>query len=103
MSFASQSGLTSVATTVAFVLAGPLSRADLPGVCDRVSAVVEGTGVRVVVCDVSRATADAVTVDALARLQLAAWRRGCRLELRGASPDLRALISFMGLEEVFAV
>jgi hypothetical protein len=45
-------------------------------------------------------TADAATVDALARLQLQAGRHGCRLLLRGASAELVELISFMGLADV---
>jgi anti-anti-sigma regulatory factor len=41
-----------------------------------------------------------VTVDALARLQLAARRTGCTVCLRGASPELRDLVAFMGLDSV---
>ena len=43
---------------------------------------------------------DAVTVDALARLQLAARRFGCPVRLRNASPELLRLVAFMGLEDV---
>jgi hypothetical protein len=46
--------------------------------------------------------ADAVSVDALARLQLHAGRHGFRLLLRGASAELLELISFMGLADVLA-
>ena len=49
------------------------------------------------VCDVDP---DAVTVDALARLQLAARRLSCRLLLNNASPDLLELVAFMGLSDV---
>ena len=38
--------------------------------------------------------------DALARLQLAATRRGCRIRLLNASDDLEELVHFMGLENV---
>jgi hypothetical protein len=41
-----------------------------------------------------------VTVDALARLQLAAHRRGCKVRLRGASSELVELVTFMGLRDV---
>jgi ABC-type transporter Mla MlaB component len=41
-----------------------------------------------------------VTVDALARLQLAARRHQCQVRLRGASNELRALVAFMGLGDV---
>jgi hypothetical protein len=39
-------------------------------------------------------------VDALARLQLAARRRGCVIRLRHASPELLELVDFMGLADV---
>jgi hypothetical protein len=45
---------------------------------------------------------DAVTVDALCRLQMAARRHSCRVRLRGASADLLDLVAFMGLTEVLA-
>jgi anti-anti-sigma regulatory factor len=54
----------------------------------------------VVFCDARGVTADAVTVDALARLQLAARRHQCQVRLRGASPELRELVAFMGLTDV---
>jgi ABC-type transporter Mla MlaB component len=50
--------------------------------------------------DVAGFPADAVTVDALARLQLAARRHGCRLQLVNPSAELRELVAFMGLEDV---
>ena len=43
---------------------------------------------------------DAVTVDALARLQLAAQRHSCQVRLRDASPELLELVAFMGLSDV---
>jgi ABC-type transporter Mla MlaB component len=54
----------------------------------------------IVVCDVRGAEADAATVDALARLQLAAKRVGRRVRLRNASADLLELVAFMGLADV---
>jgi STAS domain len=51
-------------------------------------------------CDVRCLRADAATVDALARLQLAAMRNGCRIGLCNASPELLELIAFMGLTRV---
>ena len=41
-----------------------------------------------------------MTVDALARLQLAAQRHGCQVRLCGASDELLELVGFMGLEDV---
>jgi hypothetical protein len=51
-------------------------------------------------CDVRCLEANAVTVDALARLQLAALRAGCRICLCNASPELLELILFIGLADV---
>ena len=51
-------------------------------------------------CDVAAAAPDAVTVDLLARLELAARRSGCRVRLENASPELCELIAFMGLRDV---
>ncbi len=53
------------------------------------------------VCDVSRIDrADLETVDALARIALAARRAGRRVLLRGASPELRSMLAFAGLADV---
>jgi ABC-type transporter Mla MlaB component len=59
-----------------------------------------GSGAVVARCDVSGIAVDAVTIDALARLQLAARRYGCQVRLRGASDELRELVAFMGLQDV---
>jgi ABC-type transporter Mla MlaB component len=85
---------------VSFAIRGPIARADLPGLCARVCALLEGSGARVALCDVCGVEPDAATVDALARLQLAARRHGCRVQLRHASPELLALVEFMGLRDV---
>jgi ABC-type transporter Mla MlaB component len=89
-------------STVAFEIRGPLTRADLPELCERVCAVLRESGAGVVVCDVHDVECDAVTVDALARLQLAARRTGCQVQLRGACSELVRLVEFMGLGDVFA-
>jgi ABC-type transporter Mla MlaB component len=85
-----------------FAIWGPIARDDLPGLCDRVCALLTATGGGDVRCDVAGVDADAVTVDALARLQLAARRQGCRIHLRNASDDLLELVAFMGLCDVLA-
>jgi hypothetical protein len=54
---------------------------------------------RTVPVDVAGLNADATTLDALARLQLAARRCGFEVQLRGSSPELRELIGFAGLDE----
>ena len=86
--------------TVAFAVRGPIARADLPGLCERICSLLERSGAGVALCDVAGVEPDAVTVDALARLQLAARRHGCRVRLRQASPELLGLVAFMGLEDV---
>ncbi len=83
-----------------FSIRGPISGADLPGLCDRVCALLGESGAAVVLCDVHGVEPDCVTVDALARLQLAARRSACRVRLRNASAELRELIAFMGLTDV---
>jgi len=86
--------------TVAFAIYGPIARADLPGLCERVCALLSQSGAQVVLCDVTGVDPDAVTVDALARLQLAARRHGCQVRLRHASDELLELVDFMGLTDV---
>ena len=83
-----------------FSIWGPIARDDLPGLCDRVCALLTESGGGEVNCDVGGIDPDAVTVDALARLQLAARRQGCRIQLRNASGDLLELVAFMGLRDV---
>jgi anti-anti-sigma regulatory factor len=56
-----------------------------------------------IVVDVGACAADAVTLDVLARLQLAARRLGRHVRLRGASDDLRRLIAFAGLDDALRV
>jgi ABC-type transporter Mla MlaB component len=85
---------------IAFAIEGPIARADLPGLCDRVCTLLERTRAGVALCDVSGVDPDAVTVDALARLQLAARRHECQVRLRRASPELLELVAFMGLRDV---
>jgi ABC-type transporter Mla MlaB component len=86
--------------TLDFAIYGPIARSDLAGLCDRVCSLLAARGADVVRCDLRGVDPDAVTVDALARLQLAARRNGCRVRLRNASAELRALVAFMGLSEV---
>ena len=85
---------------IAFAVRGPIARADLPRLCERICALLEASGAAVALCDVSGVEPDAVTVDALARLQRAARRHGCQVRLRGASRELLELVAFMGLADV---
>jgi ABC-type transporter Mla MlaB component len=86
--------------TVVIQIGGTITRADVPGLCAQLRLLVNGGGAERVVCDVaSLLEPDAGTVDALARLQLAARRLGYRLRLRRASAELQELLAFMGLQD----
>ena len=86
--------------TLTFCIWGPIAREDLPGLCERVCALLHEAQGGVVFCDVSSVEPDAVVVDALARLQLGARRTQCQVRLRNASRELRELVAFMGLADV---
>jgi ABC-type transporter Mla MlaB component len=87
--------------TTVLVLAGPIGRADIPGLCELARVVMEGYDTDLIICDVGAIDdPDAVTVDALARLQLTARRLGRRVELRRACDELEQLLALMGLSDV---
>jgi ABC-type transporter Mla MlaB component len=88
--------------TAILAIRGPLERADLPGLSARTRALLASSEAAVLRCEVSQLAADAVAVDALARLALVARRSGCQVRLCGASAELYALIAFMGLDDVLA-
>lgn len=83
------------------VLSGPIARADVPALCEHARVLLEGSHGELVVCDVGALLdPDAVTVDALARLQLTARRLGRRVRLRRACHELEDLLCLIGLGEV---
>lgn len=85
------------------VVTAPITRSDIPGLCARLRGLLDAGDEPRVVCDVAAfAEPDAVTIDALARLQLAVRRRGKSIELRNASAGLRALLALVGLSDVFS-
>jgi ABC-type transporter Mla MlaB component len=86
--------------SVTLRIRAPLLSADLPGLYERTCALLVNVSVDVLLCDVAGVAADAVAVDALARLALAARRRGCEVRLRGASKELLALVDFIGVADV---
>jgi ABC-type transporter Mla MlaB component len=88
--------------TIDFAITGSIERSDLPGLCDRICAILVLQRPTTAFCNVSGVEPDAVCVDALARLQLAARRHGCTVRLRHASAELLALVAFMGLTDVLA-
>jgi ABC-type transporter Mla MlaB component len=90
----------SASRTITFVIRGPIASGDVPGLCERVCALLTATLPAVVLCDVRGVEPTAGSVDALARLQLAARRTGCQVRLLHASPDLQRLIEFLGLRDV---
>lgn len=85
-------------TPAVLVLPGPVTRDEVPALCDDVRARLESSGVGVVVCDVAGLGPPGLTtVDVLARLELAARRAGGRIRLRDPDPALRALLALVGL------
>jgi ABC-type transporter Mla MlaB component len=77
---------------------GPVTRDAIPAMCERARRLLEGCDAGPVVCDVGAlAEPDAITVDALARLQLTARRVGCTVELRSACEELEDLLALTGL------
>src|SRR5947208_17003087 len=88
--------------SITILISGPIAPTDLAGLYRRVCALLEGCDAAVAVCDVDGITADAVTVDALAQLQLAAGRHRCGVSRRGAASELTEPVTFMGLRGVLA-
>ena len=86
--------------TIAFAIWGPIARDDLPGLTRPGLRAPAESGAATALCDVTGVEPDAVTVDALARLQVAAGRLGCTVRLRNASAGLRELVALMGLRDV---
>ncbi|MFF5077160.1 STAS domain-containing protein [Actinoplanes sp. NPDC000266] len=79
-----------------FALPARLTRTDISLLCRKI-----GFAPGEVVVDVSTvAEPSVITVEALARLKLAARRHGRRLRVHGASSRLRELMSLLGLEGV---
>jgi ABC-type transporter Mla MlaB component len=83
------------------VLGGPITCEGLEPLCERARAMLEGSDVDPVVCDIGAlADPDAVTIDAMARLQLTARRLGRRIRFRDACGEVQRLVGFMGLEDI---
>ena len=88
------------ARTVPIAIRGPLERRDLPGLYLRVCALLEANKGSVIECDVGGCAADAVAVEALARLQLGARRHQARVRIVNASDELGELVALFGLRDV---
>ncbi|MFB7865342.1 STAS domain-containing protein [Streptomyces sp. NPDC056069] len=67
----------------------------------RICALLDAAEPCLVRCEIGGlGRADLAVVDALARVRLAARRRGHRLEFRGAAPELRGVLELVGLGEL---
>lgn len=83
-------------------IGAPSANPEIPKLCDRLRTLAEeegdGGAADLLVCDASALTdANAATVDALARLQLAARRLGREVRIEHASERLRGLLTLLGL------
>jgi len=88
--------------TVVFAVGSGVTRADIPCLCAALADLLRGrAGPGQVVCDVSQARPDLVTVEALARLRLTAGRHGWRFSTQGSTSELLTLFSLMGLGGLF--
>lgn len=74
---------------------------DASALCERLRVLLDAANVDRVECDcVDLRDPDLRTIDALARLQLTAARRGRAVSLRGASPSLVELLALAGLTRI---
>jgi ABC-type transporter Mla MlaB component len=87
-------------TAVTLTLDGQLGRARLPNLCRGLWMVLACSGATLALFDLRGVRADMAAVDALARLQLHASRRGCTVLLRRAPGELLELVELMGLRDV---
>jgi ABC-type transporter Mla MlaB component len=88
-------------STIVLVLSGPILRADVAGLCERVQSLLESSNADLAVCEVGGVVdPDIVTVEALARLQLIARRLGLEIRVHNAHSVLRDLFALTGLGEV---
>ena len=87
-------------TTIVFAIPSPLGRGDLTPLCMRMYMMLQATRAEVALCDVSALSPDAVSIDALARIQLTARRLGGHILLRSATADLCGLLALTGLSGV---
>lgn len=84
--------------TIVLDVRGPIARAGVPALCERVRVLLAARDIDVVTCEVGAiADPDLVTIDALARLQLAARRLGRSIRLRHARAELQDLLVLTGL------
>jgi anti-anti-sigma regulatory factor len=86
---------------VVMTIDGPIARDGIPSLCDRVRSVLRTRPRARVICDVGAIDdPDAVTVEALARMQLTAMQMGSVIVLRDPCADLARLLDLCGLGAV---
>jgi anti-anti-sigma regulatory factor len=89
---------------VVLVLAGTIERDTIPALVAGVCRMIDLAGGDRVICDLSAVSApDAVAVEALARLQLAARRLGSQVWIRDADGRVVDLLVLAGLHEIVRV
>jgi hypothetical protein len=82
-------------------IGGSIDGDDVENTCDGTGFDADEPALTRVVCHVDPvANPDVGTVDALARMQLAARRRGWELWVEGATERMRELLALTGLEDV---
>ncbi|WP_328319255.1 STAS domain-containing protein [Streptomyces sp. NBC_00388] len=84
------------------VITGPVTRADVPRLCEELRQLLHGAGAAgvpaAVDCDVGGLVRPGLAaVEAVAGLRLTALRHGCRIRLRNAAPALTELLTLTGL------
>ncbi len=83
------------------VVTGPVRQDDIPRLVAGLCAAARAPATGEVICDVGGiTTADLGTVEAVARLRLAARGAGVGLRLRDPTPALWALLGLVGLAEL---
>jgi ABC-type transporter Mla MlaB component len=83
------------------ILIGPKTPAGIARLSQRAGRLLEESGAELVTLDLRTiADPDAVTIDALARLQLTVRRSGRRVRFRHACREIHQLVDLMGLTGV---
>lgn len=87
--------------TTVWTLGPAITRDDIPRLCEQLLLVLRDSAAAVVICDVGAvAHPDAVTIEAVARLQLTARRLGRHIRLHRVGGRLAELLSLTGLSDV---
>ena len=87
--------------TTILVFSGRIGLDEIPPICEWAGPLLASTDAGLIICDVRAVVdPDAVTIDALARLQLTARRAGHEVRIQHASHQLQQLLEFTGLRDV---